>query len=221
MQDFPSGPVDKNLPANAGDMGSIPGLRRCHMPENNSAHAPQLLSPWARTCTPQLQKSTCLEPVLFGKRSHCNKKPAHCNEEWPWLTAPRESHTKQRRPSAVKIIIIIIKLFFKKSECSRHSLFHRAPQTLHKTHSSQGSQTASSPRFCHHYWHQTFAECELYASWPFFEFQKHFICIRSVSKHVLFSAMRPQGGPILLNVLINMLGSMKGAVQAVYTHSLI
>ena len=44
-QDFPSGPVDKNLPANAGDMGSIPGLRRCHMPENNSAHAPQLLSP--------------------------------------------------------------------------------------------------------------------------------------------------------------------------------
>ena len=25
--DFPGGPVVKNLPANAGDMGSIPGLR--------------------------------------------------------------------------------------------------------------------------------------------------------------------------------------------------
>ena len=25
-QDFPSGPVVKNLPANTGDMGSIPGL---------------------------------------------------------------------------------------------------------------------------------------------------------------------------------------------------
>ena len=30
--DFPGGPVVKNLPANAGDMGSIPGLGRFHMP---------------------------------------------------------------------------------------------------------------------------------------------------------------------------------------------
>ena len=29
--DFPSGTVVKNLPANAGDMGSIFGLRRFHM----------------------------------------------------------------------------------------------------------------------------------------------------------------------------------------------
>ena len=34
-EDFPGGPVVKNLPANAGDMGSSPGLGRSHMPWNN------------------------------------------------------------------------------------------------------------------------------------------------------------------------------------------
>ena len=33
--DFPGGPVIKNLPDNAGDMGSIPGLGRFHMPQSN------------------------------------------------------------------------------------------------------------------------------------------------------------------------------------------
>ena len=30
-QDFPDGPVVKNLPASAGDMGLIPGMGRFHM----------------------------------------------------------------------------------------------------------------------------------------------------------------------------------------------
>ena len=30
--DFPDGTVDKNLPADAGDMGLIPSPRRSHMP---------------------------------------------------------------------------------------------------------------------------------------------------------------------------------------------
>jgi len=42
--DFPGGPVVKNLPANAGDTGSIPGPGKFHMPWGNKAHAPQLLS---------------------------------------------------------------------------------------------------------------------------------------------------------------------------------
>ena len=33
--DFPGGAVVKNLPANAGDMGSSPGLGRSHMPWSN------------------------------------------------------------------------------------------------------------------------------------------------------------------------------------------
>ena len=34
----------KNLPANAGDTGSISGPGRFHMPWDNYAHVPQLLS---------------------------------------------------------------------------------------------------------------------------------------------------------------------------------
>ena len=69
MGGFPGGAVVENLPANAGDTGSSPGLGRSHMP--------------------QLLKPACLEPVLH-KRSHRNEKPVHCNEEWPPLTATRE-----------------------------------------------------------------------------------------------------------------------------------
>ena len=32
---FPRGAVVENLPANAGDMGSSPGLGKCHMPRSN------------------------------------------------------------------------------------------------------------------------------------------------------------------------------------------
>ena len=34
-QGFPGGAVVENLPANAGDMGSSPGLGRSHMPRSN------------------------------------------------------------------------------------------------------------------------------------------------------------------------------------------
>ena len=34
----------ESLPANAGDMGSSPGLGRSHMPRSNWAREPQLLS---------------------------------------------------------------------------------------------------------------------------------------------------------------------------------
>ena len=34
-EDFPGGSVDENLPANAGDIGSIPGLGRSHMLQSN------------------------------------------------------------------------------------------------------------------------------------------------------------------------------------------
>ena len=33
--DFPRGTMDKNPPANAGDVGSIPGLRRFHLPQSS------------------------------------------------------------------------------------------------------------------------------------------------------------------------------------------
>ena len=41
---FHGGAVVENLPANAGDTGSIPGLGGSHMPRSNWAREPQLLS---------------------------------------------------------------------------------------------------------------------------------------------------------------------------------
>ena len=35
IMDFPGGVVDRNLPVNAGDEGSVPGLERFYMPWNN------------------------------------------------------------------------------------------------------------------------------------------------------------------------------------------
>ena len=35
LQGFPGGAVVENMPANAGDMGSIPVLGRSHMPRSN------------------------------------------------------------------------------------------------------------------------------------------------------------------------------------------
>ena len=35
MLGFPGGAVVENLPANAGDTGSSPGLGRCHMPQSS------------------------------------------------------------------------------------------------------------------------------------------------------------------------------------------
>ena len=86
-QDFPGGgPGIKNPPANARDMGSIPGPGRFHIPWSNSSCVPQLLSLpalepmsgsyWARV--QQLLKPVCLEPVLHNKRS-CHSEPGHCN----------------------------------------------------------------------------------------------------------------------------------------------
>ena len=44
MRGFAGGAVVENLPTNAGDTGSSPGLGRSHVPRNSWAHEPQLLS---------------------------------------------------------------------------------------------------------------------------------------------------------------------------------
>ena len=91
--------MDKSLPANSGDMGSIPGPGRFHMLQSNKAHALQILSLRSMPCEPQLPSPSaellkpyyCPKPVLCSKRSHRNAKPVHRNEEQPPLTTTRES----------------------------------------------------------------------------------------------------------------------------------
>ena len=98
IQGFPGGAVVKNPPANAGDMGSSPGLGRSHMPRSNQAREPQLLSlrVWS---------------LCSATREAMTVRPTHCNEEWSPLAATRESprtemktqHSqKERKKEALK-----------------------------------------------------------------------------------------------------------------------
>ena len=66
-RDFPGGPVVANLPASAGDVGSIPGL--------GGAHRLWSLCPRAKGL--HLLKPECLNPEL-GDRSHASEKHVHC-----------------------------------------------------------------------------------------------------------------------------------------------
>ena len=89
--DFSGGIVDKNPPANAGDMGSIPGPRRFHRPWSNqspcattteacvpSTYAPQQEKPLKRkTHALHLENSPCLpqlEKAHIAMKTQYNQK---------------------------------------------------------------------------------------------------------------------------------------------------
>ena len=76
-QDFRGDPVVKNLPADAGVMGSIPGLGISHVPQGNWACTPLLLSPHA------------LAPTLCHKRSPRTEKAQA--QQWRPSTAKNQS----------------------------------------------------------------------------------------------------------------------------------
>ena len=75
--DLPDGPVGRNPPASAEDVGSIPGVGRFHMPQGNQ------VSLWASTTQPtnhnywvsvvQLLKLVHLEPVFSATREAITK----------------------------------------------------------------------------------------------------------------------------------------------------
>ena len=100
---FPGGSVIKDLPANAGDMGSIPGLGRSHMLRSKSAHEPQVLSLCSRAWELQLLKpcglyrntvaSTSPTPGADAARSTPSGDPACWNHHLRSLT--RESRCQQ------------------------------------------------------------------------------------------------------------------------------
>ena len=115
-QGFPGGAVVENLPANAGDAGSSPGLGGSHMPRSNSAREPQLLTlrDWS---------------LCSVTRGHDSERPVHRDEESPPLAATGESphtetktqhshtyiHTYINFKKECKQTRISLKYFFKKS----------------------------------------------------------------------------------------------------------
>ena len=77
-EDFPGGSVVMNLPAHAADMSSIPDLGRSHIPWNNLARAPQLLSQYSGTWEPQL-----FNPCAMAAEAACPEAHAPQQEKSP------------------------------------------------------------------------------------------------------------------------------------------
>ena len=87
---FPGGAVVDNLPANAGDTGSSPGLGGSHMPRSSWAREPQLLSlhVWS-LC------SAAREAVMV-------RGPRITMRSGPHLLQLEKALAQKRRPSTAK-----------------------------------------------------------------------------------------------------------------------
>ena len=87
---FPGGAVVENLPANAGDTGSSPGLGRSHMPRSNWARAPQLLS----LCVWSLCSATREAAIVRGPRTAMKSGPC--------LPQLEKALAQKRKPKTAK-----------------------------------------------------------------------------------------------------------------------
>ena len=87
---FPGGAVVENLPANAGDTGSGPGLGRSHMPRSDWAREPQLLSlrVWS------LRSATGGAAIVRGPRT--------AMRSGPHLPQLEKALAQKRRPNTAK-----------------------------------------------------------------------------------------------------------------------
>ena len=86
MWAFPGGRVDKNLPTNARDMGSVPGLGRSHMLQVTKANTTQLLSLCSKACQMQLLSSRAATTEACVPRTRAPQQA----KLLPW-----EAHTPQ------------------------------------------------------------------------------------------------------------------------------
>ena len=82
----------ENLLANAGDVGSSPGLGRSHMPRSNWAREPQLLS----LCVWSLCSTTRESTIVRGPRTAMKSGPR--------LLQLEKALTQKQRPNTAKKI---------------------------------------------------------------------------------------------------------------------
>ena len=87
---LPGGGVVENLPANAGDTGSSPGLGRSHMPRSDWAREPQLLS----LCVWSLCSATREAVTVRGPRT--------AMKSGPHLPQLERALAQKRRPNTAK-----------------------------------------------------------------------------------------------------------------------
>ena len=87
LRGFPGGAVVENLPANAGDTGSCPGLGRSHMPRSGWARELQLLS----------LRVWSLCPATGG--AAIERGPRTAMKSGPHLPQLEKALTQKRRPN--------------------------------------------------------------------------------------------------------------------------
>ena len=96
--DFPGGAVVENLPANAGDTGSIPGAGRSHMPRSNWVHVLQLLSLCATTTEARKPRARALQQEK-PPQWEAHEPQQRSSSRLPQL---EKAHTQQWRHKAAK-----------------------------------------------------------------------------------------------------------------------
>ena len=85
---FPGDAVVENLPANAGDTGSSPGLGRSHMLRSNYAREPQLLSLHVWSLCSATREAT----IVRGRRTAMKSGP-HLPQQEKALAQKRRPNT--------------------------------------------------------------------------------------------------------------------------------
>ena len=115
---FPGDAVVENPPANAGDMGSSPGLGGSHMPRSNWAREPQLLSLriWS------LCSATREAAIVRGPRTAMKSGP-HLPQLEKALAQKRRPDTAKNKKKRVAFISYIIFLSFSWKVCTSLSCF--------------------------------------------------------------------------------------------------
>ena len=89
---FPGGAVVENLPANAEDTGSSPGLGRSHVPQRSWAREPQLLSLRVWSLCPATREAATV------------KGPRTAMKSGPRLPQLERALVQKRRPNTAKRI---------------------------------------------------------------------------------------------------------------------
>ena len=124
-QGFPCGSVVKNPPAKAGDMSSIPGPGKSHMPWSDKASVPQPLSLGSRTREQQQLKPTCPRACALQQEKPLQRE-AHALqlESSPWPPQLKKALVHQWRTSTpIQLLGVVI-------SCCCHVLSFRSDHKL-------------------------------------------------------------------------------------------
>ena len=91
-QGFSGGAVVENPPANAGDMGSSPGLGRSHMPRSG----------WARVAEPQLLSLRIRSLCSATREAAIVRGPRTTMKSGPGSPQLEKALAQKRRPNTAK-----------------------------------------------------------------------------------------------------------------------